>query len=1183
MEFAVSEMDEEKSELPSKETIFLENFDQIDSSVKPDVSLVEVNETLAQQDVKINEDTMLSQEEIEQNSITKVETDSVLLKNNDKEEYHQLIEENSINTSLKKSTSLTNFSEVFLKCQASADIGLPQKMCLEKSSSYNDIRLPLSTLSDSLSCISSYEISNYDEAFVTPKKYQELNAACNDEEKILFSNNLYKETHKAKPSEETVIARNHEDSKNKNDIKRIEDAAKYPNMNGKLMVNYDQAEALSNLMKYETNFNREKKTSETIKNSKIQSNIISRPTLVDDSRLVKISLPTNPINIMQSNAQFLNKSRNFLNFITEKSTNIMEKALLPQHLTMKYNSAMRSIDTSHNEKRFIQESSGTETPFIGSVHDIDSVSVTKAKSTLYVAKDSMNVQNKDNECTKSHENRNSLVTNADESMCTNTEKNNKYLLTNDCTSGNNIIAYKSNDTKQFESYSVSNDIRKTNNNTLCVETNGNCTVNPTALNSEDNNSQESITDNIYQKEKQTTDFEETKNGLLQHPAYLTLLKDYADMKSRNLKLEEKVEHLEKRNRSLEAEKGEISSVQIETLEKTINRLTFELHTSLEVQETFKKEYNAANKERESMVMKYAVSEKQLIDTQRAKEYAERRVKEITAQHEGLQSKLREMQGERARICNILTGKHREVTDLQKEVDKLREDVKMRDLKLQWTQNKLKTEMDLQKETQQKLDKATTRINEMKEECEQIRKETQESMRKFQQSEENKAVTLDQQLKEQQARLILERHVTEDKEMLRLQLQKEVDTLKHRQEVLIEENNMLSLRIQDAEKNRLNYDSNLSNLKIIADQRQKEVVELLNKVSELETLKVQLQHKDHYLASTEAEIKHLRTANEELQADMSACRQKEAEMLDFTQKLTDKNVRLQSEFTGIAAKVKQLEQEHGPLHERISELTDKIKTLEECLAQERKMRSEECNVLTKRLAEQTQAAQSLIHQLEDSQGENAVLKRKQQISMKEMTRELQQCRRKLEAFETSSPYNSLVVGSITGSNLSLNTGDALNGALSDNTINGDQSIQPTEPSKQALIERIIKLQESNARKAEKLDFFEEHTRILVEELQKKKRIIQTYILHENIGAMGGNERDKYKAELARHGGIMASVYNQRVSDDNMTLELSLEINQKLQAVLEDALFKNITLKDNIDTLGEEIARLTMQNQQRQNTN
>lgn len=64
----------------------------------------------------------------------------------------------------------------------------------------------------------------------------------------------------------------------------------------------------------------------------------------------------------------------------------------------------------------------------------------------------------------------------------------------------------------------------------------------------------------------------------------------------------------------------------------------------------------------------------------------------------------------------------------------------------------------------------------------------------------------------------------------------------------------------------------------------------------------------------------------------------------------------------------------------------------------------------------------------------------------------------------------------------------------------------------LIDRIIKLQESNAKKAEKLDFFEEHARILLEELQKKKKIIQTYILHENIGAMGGSERDKYKVNF-----------------------------------------------------------------------
>jgi len=133
-----------------------------------------------------------------------------------------------------------------------------------------------------------------------------------------------------------------------------------------------------------------------------------------------------------------------------------------------------------------------------------------------------------------------------------------------------------------------------------------------------------------------------------------------------------------------------------------------------------------------------------------------------------------------------------------------------------------------------------KMNNMKEECEQIRRETQESIRKFQQSEENKAVTLDQQLKEHQARLILERHVTEDKETLRLQLQKELEMLKSKQQNLIEENKKLNVMVQESERARLNKESNLFNLQIIANQRQEQITELLNKVSQLDTLQFQLQ-------------------------------------------------------------------------------------------------------------------------------------------------------------------------------------------------------------------------------------------------------------------------------------------------------------------------------------------------------
>lgn len=75
----------------------------------------------------------------------------------------------------------------------------------------------------------------------------------------------------------------------------------------------------------------------------------------------------------------------------------------------------------------------------------------------------------------------------------------------------------------------------------------------------------------------------------------------------------------------------------------------------------------------------------------------------------MQNKLRQTQGERTRICNIMDGKCREIVDLQKEIEKLKEETKFKDVKLKWTQNKLKTEIDLQKETQQKLDKALVNI------------------------------------------------------------------------------------------------------------------------------------------------------------------------------------------------------------------------------------------------------------------------------------------------------------------------------------------------------------------------------------------------------------------------------------------------------------------------------------------
>lgn len=91
------------------------------------------------------------------------------------------------------------------------------------------------------------------------------------------------------------------------------------------------------------------------------------------------------------------------------------------------------------------------------------------------------------------------------------------------------------------------------------------------------------------------------------------------------------------------------------------------------------------------------------------------------------------------------------------------------------------------------------------------------------------------------------------------------------------------------------------------------------------------------------------------------------------------------------------------------------------------------------------------------------------------------------------------------------GDTPNDALSDNNANNDQ-INCIELNKQVLMDRIIKLQDINVKRAEKLDFLKEHTQTLVEDIQKKEKIIQYYILHQNFGALTCNERDRYKVYI-----------------------------------------------------------------------
>lgn len=577
-----------------------------------------------------------------------------------------------------------------------------------------------------------------------------------------------------------------------------------------------------------------------------------------------------------------------------------------------------------------------------------------------------------------------------------------------------------------------------------------------------------------------------------------------------------------------------------------------------------RQHVAAVKEKETMVIKYAISEKSVLELKSARDNAEKKLKEANRENEILQTKVSGAFSEKTRICQLLDKKCYQLKSSQQEIEKLKGDLGTLETKMKWLQNNLRSEMELRQENDKKLETLTASLQDHVGQIEQTKQNTEDAMKNFLHSQENRANVLDLQLKEQQANLILLRHDKDDREKQVKNLQAELERLQSKQKETLHENNTLSLKVQQLERERLEMEQKISELRGCADQQRQDAADLMTKTTQLEQLKFQIQNEEEQLLACREQMALLKNRNSELECDMESCREREAELLLFTQQLTDKNVRLQSEFTAMETKVQQLTCEQTLLRRATKEQETKVGILSKQLMAEQNKYVEEIAELKSKLAEKTTVNDSLTQEISYQKGENSVIKRKLDLSLKEVNKELQQCRKKIEQYETLS-------NSSNSSSTSLNT---MESHLPPDSI-GEQVkvIQPESTiDKQTLMEHIVKLQRISARKSEKIDFLEEHINTLVSELQRKTRLLQNYMMRESTGAMTSNKMDNNKAHIAKFNGIMASMYGSRMADSNLTLELSLDINRKLQAVLEDALLKNITLKESVDTLGAEIERL-----------
>ncbi|NXB20641.1 CC186 protein, partial [Rhagologus leucostigma] len=631
-------------------------------------------------------------------------------------------------------------------------------------------------------------------------------------------------------------------------------------------------------------------------------------------------------------------------------------------------------------------------------------------------------------------------------------------------------------------------------------------------------------------------------------------------------LEARIEEL---NKEVKASKDRLVT-QDAAAKNTIQQLHKEMAFRME---QANKKCEEARHEKETMVMKYVRGEKESLDLRKEKEVLERRLRDANKEIEKLTNKIKQLSQEKGRLHQLYEAKDGEATRLNREIEKLKEEINSHVIKVKWAQNKLKTEMDSHKETKERLKDAMTKLTEAKEEGDQIRKNCQEMIKSYQESEEIKSNELDAKFRV--AKGELEKQIQEKSDDLEVHHAKikELEDLKRTFKESMDELRTLRTKVKCLEDERLRTEDELSKYKEIINRQKSEIQNLLDRVKTVDQLQDQHQRDEQEISALKEEIDGSNSLIADLQKDIEGSRKRESELLIFTEKLTSKNAQLQSENNSLQSQLDKLSYSERELQNQLECVQQAKDDLAIKLQKEEDQRKSEVETLQAQLASEQEELSALKTRVEELKDDLATQKRKHAANLKDLTKQLQLARRKLDQMENGN-YDKEVssMGSRSSSSGSLNARSSNEDRSPENTGSAVAVDSFPEVDKAVLVERILRLQKAHARKNEKMEFMEDHIKQLVEEIRKKTKIIQSYILREEAGTLSSEASDFNKVHLSRRGGIMASLYTSHPADSGLTLELSLEINRKLQAVLEDTLLKNITLKENLQTLGTEIERL-----------
>ncbi|CAF3667910.1 unnamed protein product [Rotaria sordida] len=602
----------------------------------------------------------------------------------------------------------------------------------------------------------------------------------------------------------------------------------------------------------------------------------------------------------------------------------------------------------------------------------------------------------------------------------------------------------------------------------------------------------------------------------------------------------------------------------------------------------KEEYS---REKQSTVMRYAQAEKAKLDSDKRCEILATKNHDLSKEKDNLQTKLSEFKLMNTKLQQAYENKLTELTTTKKELEKIKEVNQSIDATLKSTLNHLKGESLQLKEQRELNERLKKDLNEQHELNEQL------NLQCKQLTEAAQAIPTDDERAQAFDTL------TNEHNALRIKLTNIQD-----------ENKLFREKLKSSDEDRLALENVIENFRQNTLREKESTKKLYDDL-------LAARGQDSVEISRLRQIEQLYNQTLADNADLRQLLEKEHQLLELTQKLTEKNSILQSDYEQLQILYKQTSvdfENFKKINEEQKNQILKLENIEKSLRDQLKELDEKYQTLNK-------SYEHSIKQYDDSLIEIQTLKKKHQANTKDLIKQLQQLQKpkltnhnheqlplpltsqaKSIINKENSNDNISSRGSPTESYSSLNDITPISMSTPEHvpshplTQQQQQQVLPDEEQeivvnivdidRQKLIDKLLKQQKLLVRRNEKIEFLNDHIQLLTQDLQNKRKIIQTYAMNEDSFMYTSNESDLIKQQLANKArnsssSLMATLYNRAATTVNqttnkffdqsspMTLETALDIMGKLQAVLEDTLLKNITLKENVDTLSKEIERLS----------